>query len=88
MAGSYFVVILRILKESNLPRGWWGLTKNHMDSLERSSVRWFVVLLARSAETGYLLSGGQVARRVHDGTFRLAGDGDYKINERSHVALV
>jgi hypothetical protein len=35
------------VKESNLPRGWWGL-----------------------------------------GTFRLAGDGDYKINERSHVALV
>lgn len=69
------------VKESNSSPGFWGLTKNQLDRLSDASVRWFAILLARSTEAGYLLSGGQVNLRIRDGTFELSADGDHKVNE-------
>jgi len=67
--------------ESNATRGFWGLTRNQVSRLAQAPIRWFAVLLLRSPRAGYLLSGGQVGRRIQDGTFKLARDGDYKVNE-------
>ena len=69
------------VKESNTDRpGFWG--RNHIDRLESNGGRWFVVLLRHSASSGYLLSGGQVLRRVQAGLFELAGDGEYRVPRR------
>jgi hypothetical protein len=70
------------VKESNSDPGFWGLTKNQVERLENGVLRWFVVLLTRSATAGYVLDRTEVNSRIADGTFELAGDGDYKINER------
>lgn len=67
---------------SNTP-GFWGLTKNQLDRLSGSRSRWFCVFLHKSSSAGYLLSGGQILLRVRDGDLTLAGDGDYKVNERA-----
>lgn len=72
---------LLYVKESINKPGFWGLTKNQLDRLAASGDRWFGVFLQRSATTGYLLSGGQIELRVKEERIRLAGDGDYKINE-------
>jgi hypothetical protein len=69
------------VKESVNKPGFWGLTKNQLDRLVDSGNRWFGVFLQRSATTGYLLSGGQIELRIKEDRIRLAGDGDYKINE-------
>ena len=73
------------IKESNTARGFWGLTKRHLDRLNKADITWFAILLHRSAEKGYLLNGSEVSRLVRDGTFELSGDGDYKVNERTDL---
>lgn len=73
------------VKESSTSPGFWGLTKNQLARLDHASVRWFAVLLARSAEAGYVLSGGHVSLRIQDGTFELSADGDHKVNEGSDL---
>ena len=45
------------VKESKTARGFWGLTKSHLDRLNKADVTWFAVLLRCSAEKGYLLNG-------------------------------
>lgn len=70
------------VKESVNKPGFWGLTKNQLDRLATSGHRWFGVFLHRSATAGYLLSGGQIELRIGENRIRLAGDGDYKINEQ------
>lgn len=74
------------VKESNSTPGFWGITKNQVDRLHSRRTRWFVVLLARRHDHGYLLTGGQVDARIENGTFELSGDGDYKINEGSDLS--
>jgi hypothetical protein len=69
------------VKESVSKPGFWGLTKNQLDRLAASGLRWFGVFLHRSASTGYTLSGGQIELRIEESRIRLAGDGDYKVNE-------
>lgn len=69
------------VKESVNKPGFWGLTKNQLDRLVTGGYRWFGVFLQRSATKGYLLSGGQIELRIKEERIRLAGDGDYKINE-------
>jgi hypothetical protein len=71
------------VKESNVQPGWWGLTDSHIKGLEKAGERWFAVLLL-SNTSGYVLTGGQVRLRIHDGTFKRT-KGDYKVNERSHL---
>jgi hypothetical protein len=39
------------------------------------------VFLHGSANTGYLLTGGQILRRVANGSMTLSHDGDFKLNE-------
>ena len=61
--------------------GFWGLTKNQVTRLEKAGVKWFTVLLLRSWTDGYVLSSAEVRDRIHDGSFELSGDGDFKVNE-------
>lgn len=74
--------VLYVKVSTSVP-GFWGLTKNQIDRLSSSHVRWFCVFLHRSSSTGYLLSGGQVLARVKDGSLELRDDGDYKFNQRA-----
>ena len=74
--------VLYVKGSSNSP-GFWGLTKNQLDRLTESSCRWFCVFLHQRPTCGYLLSGGQILARVRSGDLTLAGDGDYKVNQRS-----
>jgi hypothetical protein len=74
------------VKESNSPRGFWGITKNQFDRLNGADISWFVVLLRNTAERGYLLRGSEVSCLVRDGTFELSGDGDYKVNEPTDLS--
>jgi len=73
------------VKESNSSPGFWGLTKNQLDQLDKAQVRWFAVLLLKSNNTGYVLSSNEVKSRVQDGTFELSKDGDHKVNERTDL---
>jgi hypothetical protein len=61
--------------------GFWGLTRNQIERLEKAGSHWFAVLLLRSNAAGYVLAGPQVAKRIADGSFELSGDGDFKVNE-------
>jgi hypothetical protein len=61
--------------------GFWGLTRNQVDRLEKSDVKWFAVLLLRSSTAGYMLTAPEVRRLIADGSFELSRDGDYKVNE-------
>jgi len=76
------------VKEFNVPNkpGFWGLTRNQLTRLEAADVRWFAVLLLRSAGAGYVLTGTQVLNRISNGSFELSGDGDYKVNEDKDLA--
>lgn len=73
--------ILYVKESNSQPRGFWGLTRSHIERFEAEGARWFVVLLLRSADSGYLLSGGQVMERVRNGAFEIAHDKEYKVNE-------
>jgi hypothetical protein len=73
------------IKESNSSPGFWGLTKNQLDQLDKAQVRWFAVLLLKSNNTGYVLSSNEVKNRLQDGTFELSKDGDHKVNERTDL---
>ncbi len=73
------------VKESNSSPGFWGLTKNQLDQLNKTRVRWFVILLLRSSNTGYVLSSNEVNMRVNDDTFALSRDGDHKVHERTDL---
>ena len=72
--------VLYVKYSSNSP-GFWGLTANQIDRLNKSRSKWFVVLLARSMADGYLLSSVEVNKNIADGTFELSKDGDHKVNE-------
>jgi hypothetical protein len=74
--------VLYVKGSSNSP-GFWGLTKNQLDRISESGTRWFCVFLHQSETVGYFLSGDQVIARIKDGDLTLAGDGDYKINQRT-----
>ena len=65
--------------------GFWGLTRNQINRLEKANVRWFAVLLLRSSAAGYLLTAAEVHRSIADGSFELSRDGDYKVNEQTDL---
>jgi hypothetical protein len=75
--------IILYVKVSNSKRGFWGLTKNHIDRLYNSQIQWFAVLLARSTDCGYIFTREEVKNRVDEGIFEFSRDGDYKINENT-----
>ena len=68
------------VKEFNPPEkpGFWGLTANQVDRLEKENVRWFAVLLLRSAVAGYVLTASDV-NNCRAGA-KLA-KGDFKVRE-------
>jgi hypothetical protein len=74
--------VLYIKKSTSQP-GFWGLTRNQIERLRASGVRWFAVFLTSHRPLGYLLTGGQVQERVRDGMFEISKDGDYKVNEHT-----
>lgn len=65
--------------------GFWGLTRNQVDRLEKANIRWFAVLLLRSSAAGYVLTAAEVRRSIADNSFELSGDGDYKVNEQTDL---
>ena len=69
-------------KESNSNPGFWGLTANRLSELRRSGYEWLAILLLGSHEKGYVLSAADVEHFISSSVFRLAGDGDHKVNER------
>jgi hypothetical protein len=71
------------MKEFNVPgkAGFWGLTRNQIDRLEKAAPRWFTVLLLRNVAAGYVLTSAQVHHCIADGSFELSRDGDFKVNE-------
>ena len=73
------------VKESNSSPGFWGLTKNQLDRLNNFQIPWFIVLLLKSKDSGFLLSSKEVNTRIQDSTFELSKDGDYKVNEISDL---
>ncbi len=73
------------VKESTSDPGFWGLTKNQLTRLSASGHRWFGVFLHHSPSAGYVLSGGQIELRIRDQRIRLAGDGDFKVNEHEQL---
>jgi len=73
------------IKASNISPGFWGLTKNQIDRLNNSQIPWFVVLLLKRKDSGYVLSSKLVNAKIQDGTFELSKDGDHKVNEISDL---
>jgi hypothetical protein len=71
------------VKYSKSDPGFWGLTKNQLDRLNKSKSLWFAVLLARSMKSGYVFTSNEINKRIADGTFELSSDGDHKVNERA-----
>src|SRR5437870_4049062 len=71
------------VKEFNVPGrpGFWGLTRNQIERVEKAGTRWFAVLLLRNEAVGYVLTGTQVRHRIADGSFEPSNDGDFKVNE-------
>jgi hypothetical protein len=65
--------------------GFWGLTRNQVNRLEKANVKWFAVLLLRSSASGYVLTAAEVRRLIADGSFELSDDGDYKVNESADL---
>jgi hypothetical protein len=78
--------IILYVKEFNKLPGFWGLTKNQLDRIEKFQICWFTVLLLRSNDTGYIITSNDVKERIQNGTFELSRDGDYKINERTDLS--
>ena len=73
------------VKEFNKLPGFWGLTKNQLDRIDKSQIRWFAILLLRSNDAGYFITSNEVKIMIQNGTFELSRDGDYKINERTDL---
>ena len=71
------------VKISNSNPGFWGLTKNQIDRLKENKNQWYVVLLARDINGGYILTKNDVIQRINNGKFELSCDGDYKVNENT-----
>ena len=70
--------VLYIKEFNDKGPGFWGLTANQVDRLEKASVRWFSVLLLRSAVAGYVLTASDV-NNCWAGA-KLA-KGDFKVRE-------
>ncbi len=75
-----YPTVLYVKISNNVP-GFWGLTKNQVDQLEKTRVRWFAVFLHLGPNLGYITSGSQILNRVKSGEISLSNDGDYKFNE-------
>lgn len=53
--------------------------------LQKTDATWFAVLLLRSETSGYVLTMGEVRHGIHDRSFELSTDGDFKVNEDSDL---
>lgn len=59
----------------------WGVTSNRIEELTHSGKRWLLVLLSKSANTGFVLSEEDVRRALS--SWPLGKDGDYKVRPGS-----
>ncbi len=75
------------VKVSNNTPGFWGLTRNQIECLEKSPVRWFAVLLHCAPNAGYILQGDAILGLISKGSMTLSADGDYKLNENHLRAM-
>ena len=55
----------------------WGVTKNRIDELNQSDMKWVLVLLYESPNTGYLITAGDLNRYLS--IWPRGSDGDYKV---------
>jgi hypothetical protein len=76
--------LLYVKVRSELP-GFWGLTANRVNELNRSGNTWYAVLVLGSPSKGYVVTSKDVMSRINSGAWTLSGDGDYKINERTDL---
>ncbi len=72
------------IKESNSNQGFWGLTKNQIEAFDEHT-KWFVVLLLRSHDSGYVLSSDEVLSGIETGAFELGNPEDYKVHEKQDL---
>jgi len=61
----------------------WGVTANRIDELKQSGMKWVLVLLYESPNTGYLITAGDVNRYLS--IWPLGSDGDYKLGPGSYL---
>ena len=61
----------------------WGVTANRIDELKQSDMKWVLVLLYESPNTGYLITAGDVNRYLS--IWPLGSDGDYKVGSGSYL---
>lgn len=61
----------------------WGVTANRIDELKQSGMKWVLVLLYESPNTGYLITAGDVNRYLS--IWPLGSDGDYKVGPGSYL---
>lgn len=56
----------------------WGVTKNRIDELNQSDMKWVLVLLYESPNTGYLITARDLNHRYLS-IWPRGSDGDYKV---------
>lgn len=76
--------LLYIKCRTDLP-GFWGLTKNRLSELNASGKPWYAVLIVGTPEVGYVASQDDVYGRTSSGSWTLAADGDFKVNENNDL---
>jgi len=63
----------------------WGVTKSRIEELQASGKKWFIVLLFKTPNNGYLLTSKAVERYINEGLWPLGKDeknkNEYKISK-------
>lgn len=80
LAGDRLSAVLYVKTRAD-GAGFWGITKNHLDSLQNHDGTWFAVFLIGPTEKGYLLDSNEVLSAVRAGRWSFSDTGDYKIHE-------
>ena len=75
LSGSMNCLIYFKVRSEKLYR--WGVTKNRIDELKQSDMKWFLVLLYESPNTGYLITARDLNRYLS--IWPRGSDGDYKV---------
>lgn len=67
--------------DSEVARGVWELSKKKVVTLRSGLSKWWVVLLLRSADFGYLVPAEEVSRRIETGEWPPSPEGGYRVEE-------
>lgn len=64
----------------------WGVTSKRIEELKTSGKKWFVVLLYKAPDNGYLLTANDVARYIRENLWPLGrgkNKNEYKVGPRN-----